>query len=110
MLFTRVLNTLKTVESDGKIVFKFVGKYIVDLVNNKPGLQPQKLLACIIDFMYALSTFTNQVEVLKNTQKSASNSQLKEVFSSGSIDIGMFFWFNRIVYPLDGFRQYPSQT
>ena len=39
--------------------------------------------------MYALSTFTNQAEVLKNTQKSALNSQLEEDFSSGSIYIGM---------------------
>ena len=41
--------------------------------------------------MYALSTLTNQAEVLKNTQKSALNSQLEEDFSSGSIDIGMFY-------------------
>ena len=40
--------------------------------------------------MYALSTLTNQAEVLKNTQKSALNSQLEEEFSSGSIDIGLF--------------------
>ena len=42
----------------------------------------------MIDFMFALSTLTNQAEVLKNTQKSALNSQLEEEFSSGSIEIG----------------------
>lgn len=72
--------------------------------------QQQKILACMIDFMYALSTLTNQAEVLKNTQKSASNSQLEEVFSSGSIDIGMFYGLNQIVYSFDGFRQHTSFT
>ena len=42
----------------------------------------------MIDFLYALSTFTNQAEVLKNTQKSALNSQLEDKLSTGSIDIG----------------------
>ena len=57
---------------------------------NKQNPQQQKILACLIDFMYAISTLTNQAEVLNNTQKSALNSQLEEVFSSGSVDIGMF--------------------
>ena len=48
----------------------------------------KKALACMIDFMFALSTLTNQAEVLKNTQKSALKSQLEDDVSSGSIAIG----------------------
>ena len=73
-----------------------------------------KALACMIDFMFALSTLTNQVEasadavkrlvqnfiarlvpgtleqaeVLKSTQKSALKNQLQDDVSSGSIALG----------------------
>ena len=50
----------------------------------------KKALACMIDFMFALSTLTNQAEVLKNTQKSALKSQLEDDVSSGSIAIGEY--------------------
>ena len=48
----------------------------------------KKALACMIDFMYALSTLTNQAEVLKNTQKSVLNSQLKDDVLAYLNDIG----------------------
>ena len=42
----------------------------------------------MIDFMYAISTLTNQADVLKNTQKSVLNSQLKYDISANLNDIG----------------------
>ena len=51
-------------------------------------LTTQKALACMIDFMFALSTLTNQAEVLKSTQKSALKGQLEDDVSFGSIAIG----------------------
>ena len=48
----------------------------------------KKVLACMIDFMYALSTLTNQAEVLKNTQKSILNSQLEDDVLAYFDDIG----------------------
>jgi len=42
----------------------------------------------MIDFMYALSTLTNQAEVLKNTQKSVLNSQLEDQLSTGPFHMG----------------------
>ena len=50
-----------------------------------------KSLACMIDFMFALSTLTNQAEVLKSTQKSALKNQLQDDVSSGSIALGENF-------------------
>ena len=47
-----------------------------------------KALACMIDFMFALSTLTNQAEVLKSTQKSALKGQIEDDVSFGSIAIG----------------------
>ena len=44
----------------------------------------------MIDFMYALSTLTNQAEILKNAQKSQG------FLSPDLIDIGMFSCSNRI--------------
>ena len=44
----------------------------------------------MIDFMFALSTLTNQAEVLKSTQKSALKGQLEEDVSFGSIAIGQY--------------------
>ena len=57
---------------------------------NALRLTMKKALACMIDFMFALSTLTNQAEVLKNTQKSALKSQLEDDVSSGSIAIGEY--------------------
>ena len=48
------------------------------------------------DFMYALSTLTNQAEALKNTQKSVQNGQSQGHLASDLIDIGMFSCLNRI--------------
>ena len=42
----------------------------------------------MIDFMYAISTLTNQADILKNTQKSVLNSQLKYDISANLNDIG----------------------
>ena len=42
----------------------------------------------MIDFMYAISTLTNQADVLKNTQKSVLNSQLKDYILANFNDIG----------------------
>ena len=42
----------------------------------------------MIDFMYAISTLTNQADILKNTQKSVLNSQLKDYILANFNDIG----------------------
>ena len=52
-----------------------------------------KTQACMIDFMFALSTMTNQKELLKSTQKGGAKAELQkdlsEVQSSISASIGM---------------------
>ena len=37
-----------------------------------------KTQACMIDFMFAVSTLTNQKELLQSTQKGGANSQLQK--------------------------------
>ena len=58
-----------------------------------------KILACMIDFMYALSTLTNQAEVWKNTQKSALNCQLKDDVATDSNKIGKLFNLDLLMFP-----------
>ena len=53
----------------------------------------------MIDFMYALSTLTNQAEVLKNTQKSALNCQLKDDVASDFNKIGKLFNLDLLMFP-----------
>ena len=54
----------------------------------------RKTQACMIDFMFALSTMTNQKELLKSTQKGGAKAELQkdlsEVQSSISVSIGMY--------------------
>ena len=83
-----------------------------------------KALACMIDFMFALSTLTNQArasadavkrlvqnfiarlvlealkqaEVLKSTQKSALKNQLQDDVSSGSIALGKNLYREKIFW------------
>ena len=57
-------------------------------------LSKVKTQACLIDFMFALSTMTNQKELLKSTQKGGAKAELQkdlsELQSSISASMGLY--------------------
>ena len=45
-----------------------------------------KTQACMIDFMFALSTFSNQKELLQSTQKGGVKSQLQKDLDQADLE------------------------